>query len=158
MLHRGFVRHRLRQATTLVPLALMAACLSTAHVAPAPDPAADVVIAEGGRTDHVIVVSIDGLRPDAIERFDAATLMRLMAEGAWSLEATTILPSITLPSHTSMLTGVEPEVHGVTWNSELMDIHGHVATPTIFAVAKQAGLRTAAFFSKAKFAHLAVPG
>lgn len=109
-------------------------------------------------TEHVVVISIDGLRPDAIERFGAKTLQRLMREGSHSLEATTILPSRTLPSHTSMLTGTEPDVHGVTWNSEQMEDHGHVATPTIFAAAKAAGYHTAAFFSKSKFEHLAVPG
>jgi predicted AlkP superfamily pyrophosphatase or phosphodiesterase len=81
-----------------------------------------------------------------------------MAEGSYTLSATTILPSRTLPSHTSMLTGTEPAQHGVTWNDEELEEHGYVATPTIFATAKHAGLHTAAFFSKSKFQHLAVPG
>src|SRR5688572_28824942 len=100
----------------------------------APAPAAPVSAAtpRGRLTDHVIVISIDGLRPDAIERYGAATLQRLMREGSYSLAATTIVPSRTLPSHTSMLTGADLEKHGVTWNSEEMDVHGHVATPTIF--------------------------
>ncbi|MBW3534700.1 MAG: ectonucleotide pyrophosphatase/phosphodiesterase [Gemmatimonadetes bacterium] len=114
--------------------------------------------ASGAVTDHVIVVSIDGLRPDAIERFGATTLQRLMREGSHSLEASTVLPSKTLPSHTSMLTGTEVDVHGVTWNSEQLGEHGHVATPTIFAAARRAGFETAAFFSKRKFRHLQVPG
>src|SRR5262245_9714508 len=109
-------------------------------------------------SDHVIIVSVDGLRPDAIAKFKAKTMERLMQEGSYSLEASTILPSKTLPSHTSMLTGLEPSEHGVTWNDEEMEIHGHVATPTIFAAAKQAGLHTAAFFGKSKFQHLQVPG
>jgi predicted AlkP superfamily pyrophosphatase or phosphodiesterase len=109
-------------------------------------------------SEHVIVVSIDGLRPDAIGKFGASTIERLMRDGSYSLQASTILPSKTLPSHTSMLTGVEPSAHGVTWNSEEMEAHGHVATPTIFVRAKEAGLHTAAFFSKSKFQHLQVPG
>jgi hypothetical protein len=60
----------------------------------------------GYLTDHLIVVSIDGLRPDAIEKFGARTLQRLMREGSYSLEASTIVPSKTLLSHTSMLTGI----------------------------------------------------
>ena len=106
---------------------------------------------------HVIIVSIDGLRPDAIDRYDARTLERLMREGAYSLSAQTIMPSKTLPSHTSMLTGVEAEEHGITWNSDQTDEHGHVDVPTIFALAHNAGYRTAAFFSKTKFHHLEVP-
>jgi arylsulfatase A-like enzyme len=116
------------------------------------------VVATNAATDHVIVISVDGLRPDAIARYETPTFRRLMVEGSHSLKATTIMPSRTLPSHTSMLTGLEPAAHGVTWNSERLDEHGHVAVPTIFAAASRAGLETAAFFSKAKFRHLEVPG
>lgn len=108
-------------------------------------------------TNHVVVISLDGLRPDAIDKFGAKTLQRLMREGSYTLDARTILPSKTLPSHTSMLTGVTPSSHGVTWNSEQMDEQGYVKVPTVFGLAKAAGLRTAAFFSKTKFEHLAVP-
>src|SRR5690606_13842488 len=48
-----------------------------------------------GITEHVIVVSIDGLRPDAIDRYDAGTIRRMMREGAYSLDAQTIFPSKT---------------------------------------------------------------
>jgi arylsulfatase A-like enzyme len=109
-------------------------------------------------TDHVIVISIDGLRADMIEKAGAQTLQRLMKEGSYSLEAKTIMPSITLPSHTSMLTGATPEMHGVRWNDERMEETGLIQTPTMFAVARQAGYHTAAFFSKPKFQHLMVPG
>jgi predicted AlkP superfamily pyrophosphatase or phosphodiesterase len=110
-----------------------------------------------GVSGHVVIISIDGLRPDAIDEFDAHTLERLMREGAYSLKAQTILPSKTLPSHTSMLTGVDADGHGITWNSDQTDEHGHVDVPTIFALARDAGYRTAAFFSKTKFHHLEVP-
>jgi predicted AlkP superfamily pyrophosphatase or phosphodiesterase len=106
---------------------------------------------------HVVVISIDGLRPDAIRAFGAKTLLRLMAEGSYSLTARTILPSKTLPSHTSMLTGVDADQHGITWNDEQVDEHGHVDVPTLFGIAKGQGLRTAAFFSKTKFHHLEAP-
>jgi predicted AlkP superfamily pyrophosphatase or phosphodiesterase len=108
-------------------------------------------------SEHVVIVSIDGLRPDAIREFDAHTIQGLMRDGAYSLNAQTIMPSKTLPSHTSMLTGVDAARHGITWNSDQTDEHGHVDVPTIFALARQAGLRTAAFFSKTKFHHLEAP-
>jgi arylsulfatase A-like enzyme len=110
-----------------------------------------------GVASHVVVISIDGLRADAIERYQPPTLVRLRTEGA-SAEAHTILPSKTLPSHTSMLTGVTPEVHGITWNSEQLDERGYVRVPTVFEVASGAGLTAAAFFSKAKLRHLLKPG
>jgi predicted AlkP superfamily pyrophosphatase or phosphodiesterase len=112
----------------------------------------------GAVTDHVIVISIDGLRPDAIKRFGANTLLRLQSEGAYTAEAQTIMPSKTLPSHTSMLTGVTPEVHGITWNNDRTAQVGTVQVETVFEVASTAGFSTAAFFSKAKFRHLQKPG
>src|SRR4051812_42627825 len=88
----------------------------------------------GRVTDHVVVVSIDGLRPDAIAKFHASTLQRLMAQGRYSLTAQTIKTSLTLPSHTSMLTGVTEDVHGVTWNSDEKD--KTLTVPTVFGVAR----------------------
>jgi predicted AlkP superfamily pyrophosphatase or phosphodiesterase len=111
----------------------------------------------GAVSTHVVVISIDGLRPDAIERYHATTLLRLQAEGAFGT-AQTIFPSKTLPSHASMLTGVTPDVHGITWNSEEVDEFGYVRVATVFEVARSYGYHTAAFFSKAKFRHLQKPG
>lgn len=135
-------------AATSAPAAPVAALVARA-VAVTPVP--------GAATDHVVVISIDGLRPDAIAKFDATTIERLMQEGSYALNAKTIMPSRTLPSHTSMLTGEEPEAHGITWNRNKGDVHGHAAVPTVFAQARERGLHTAAFFSKGKFNHLEVP-
>jgi arylsulfatase A-like enzyme len=112
----------------------------------------------GAVSNHVIIVSIDGLRPDAIEAYEAHTLQRLVREGAYSLTAETVYPSKTLPSHTSMLTGLTPEQHGITWNTDKTSAHGVVQVPTIFGMAKAAGFTTAAFFSKSKLRHLQQPG
>jgi predicted AlkP superfamily pyrophosphatase or phosphodiesterase len=108
-------------------------------------------------SDHVVIISLDGLRPDAIQKFGAKTLLRLMREGSYTFSAQTILPSKTLPSHTSMLTGVDADQHGITWNTDQTDSHGHVDVPTVFGLAKAMGLQTAAFFSKTKFHHLEAP-
>ena len=107
---------------------------------------------------NVILVSIDGLRPDAIDRFGAPTLQRLIREGSYSLTARTILPSSTLPSHTSMLSGEPPEQHHVTWNNVVTAEKDVVDFSTVFSVARAHGYRTAAFFSKAKFSPLQRPG
>jgi predicted AlkP superfamily pyrophosphatase or phosphodiesterase len=108
-------------------------------------------------TRHVILVSIDGLRPDAIKKFEAPTLLRLLREGSYSLSARTILPSSTLPSHTSMLSGEPPEQHHVTWNNVVTAEKDVVDFSTVFSVARAHGYRTAAFFSKAKFSPLQLP-
>ena len=102
-------------------------------------------------TRHVLVVSVDGLRPDAITAYSAPTLQRLMREGAYTLSATTIDPSNTLPSHTSMLTGQPPEQHGVKWNHVFTADAKTIDVPNVFSIARANGYRTAAFFSKAKF-------
>ena len=107
---------------------------------------------------HVIVVSIDGLRPDAIDTYGASTLQRLMREGSYTLSGRTIDPSKTLPSHTSMLTGQPPDRHGVLWNTVATADANTIELPNVFGLARARGYTTAAFFSKAKFQPLQVEG
>ncbi len=140
--------HRARRTAALLALVpVLARCAPSSIPAYAPERAA-------APTRHVIVISVDGLRPDAIEASGARNLQRMMREGAYSLDARTIMPSRTLPSHTSMITGVSPEVHGITWNDEQVDAQGRVRVATMFDMADSAHLQTAAFFGKAKFRHL----
>ena len=106
---------------------------------------------------HVLLISIDGLRPDAMVQGDTPALKALMKRGSWSLKARTTLPSVTLTSHTSMMTGVPPAKHQVLWN-EWIPEKGPIKTQTIFDVAKAAGLTTAMFAGKEKFRHFVVPG
>jgi predicted AlkP superfamily pyrophosphatase or phosphodiesterase len=83
-------------------------------------------------------------------------LKKLVKEGAGTWAAQTITPSITLPAHTSMLTGVPAEIHHITWN-DWRPTKGIVGVSTIFAAAKQAGRSTAMFAGKEKFRHLLQP-
>ena len=109
------------------------------------------------RAEHVFIISIDGGKPAVIAQSPMPVLKQLAAEGAYTWEAHTIYPSITLPSHTSMLTGVLPGKHQVLWN-EWIPSNGLVKVPTIFVEAKRAGFSTAMFVGKEKFRHLALPG
>ncbi|HWK89888.1 MAG TPA: ectonucleotide pyrophosphatase/phosphodiesterase [Longimicrobium sp.] len=139
-----------RRAAALLCISLLAGgCVRPAALGPA---------RPGAVAGHVVVISIDGLRADAIEAANAVHLQGMMREGAWSLRAQTIFPSRTLPSHTSMLTGVPPSVHGITFNDERIEREGRVGVPTVFDVAQEAGLYTSAIFGKAKFRHLIHPG
>ncbi len=63
---------------------------------------------------RVIVVVLDGLRPDAIDAFDLATLRGLAARHAHTRAAATVAPSVTAAAMGSLLTGVSPERHGLT--------------------------------------------
>lgn len=101
---------------------------------------------------HVLVISIDGLRPDALMEADAPVLHELLKRSSYSLDARTVFPSLTLTSHVSMMTGVSPAVHHVLWN-EWEPSRGPLERQTMFDVAKAAGLSTAMFAGKEKFRH-----
>jgi len=105
---------------------------------------------------HVFIISLDGGKPAAIERSQMPALKRLVAEGAHTWTANTIFPSMTLPGHTSMLTGVGPEKHQILWNG-WVPTNGVVRVPTVFSEAKRAGFSTAMFVGKEKFCHLLLP-
>jgi predicted AlkP superfamily pyrophosphatase or phosphodiesterase len=108
---------------------------------------------------HVLIISIDGLRPDLLLRANTPVIHGLLDSASFSFWARTTAESITLPSHTSMLTGVVPIKHGIQWNTDLPLIHPvYPLFPTIFELAKQAGYTTAMAAGKAKFINLAKPG
>jgi len=70
----------------------------------------------------VVLISIDGLKPDYVLDADKhglkiPNLRRLVAEGAHASGVTGVLPTVTYPSHTTMVTGVAPGKHGVIANS-----------------------------------------
>jgi len=113
--------------------------------------------ADARRADHVFIISFDQGDPDLIQQSDMPVFHRLAAEGAHSWNAFTIVPSLTLPSHTSMLTGVGPQAHQILWN-DYEPAKGVVKLPTIFSLAKARGLKTAMFVGKEKFKHLNLPG
>ncbi|MCS7223930.1 MAG: alkaline phosphatase family protein [Armatimonadetes bacterium] len=111
--------------------------------------------------NRAVIVSWDGGKPSAIGRLVARgqlpVVAQLMRQGAYTLTARTIVPSSTLPSHASMLSGLTPEGHKVFWNNYQAD-KGYIQVPTVFLLAKQAGLMTGMVYSKKKLHHLAVPG
>ncbi len=111
------------------------------------------------RTEHVFVISFDGGNPTIMQKAGMPNFQKLASEGAHTYVANTILPSKTLPSHTSMLTGVDISKHGVDWNV-LMPLKGSVKVPTVFELAKAADPKasTALFCGKIKFRHLWKPG
>ncbi len=70
----------------------------------------------------VVLISIDGLKPDYILAADkyqlrVPNLRRMLAEGAYAKAVTGVLPTVTYPSHTTLLTGVAPIKHGILYNT-----------------------------------------
>ncbi len=110
-----------------------------------------------GRAEHVFIVSFDQASPAGIAKADMPVFKEMATKGAHTWEAYTIVPSLTLPSHTSMLTGVGIQKHQIDWNTYQPE-KGQVKVPTIFGLAKEKGLSTAMFVAKEKFQHLNLPG
>lgn len=66
--------------------------------------------------EKVILISIDGMRPDGLLNCKNPYLDTLLKESTYTLDAKTVLPSVTLPCHMSMFYSVTPERHGITTN------------------------------------------
>ena len=109
------------------------------------------------RSSRVLVLSLDGLRPDALDPSRTPTILGLAEAGAYTLTAQTTYPSATLPAHGSMLSGYAGDQHGLTWN-DYIPRNGFILTPTLFSVAHHAGLSTEMVVSKEKLVHIASPG
>ena len=65
----------------------------------------------------VILISIDGMRPDGAEQCGNPYVEELKKIGAYTMNARTVFPSVTLPCHMSMFHSVTPERHGTTTNT-----------------------------------------
>lgn len=100
-------------ALTLVAACLAAGSLVAVSLAASPQPAAS--------GPAVLLISIDGLHPGNVLEADRhglkiPTLRRLLREGTHATGVRGVLPTVTYPSHTTMLTGVWPARHGIPTN------------------------------------------
>src|ERR1700719_1824706 len=107
---------------------------------------------------HVIVISIDGMKPESYTDPDARglkipTLREIVRDGASSDGVQPVMPTVTYPSHTTMMTGVNPGTHGIVanpaWDPFGQNYNGYrwyeedIRIPTLWQIAHQKGLRTA---------------
>lgn len=97
--------------------------------------------------DRVVLVSVDGLRADAIERWDPPTLSALAAGGAFTDAARTVSPSLTTPAHLSLLGGVAPEAHGI-YSEELAFTAEMASLEPLFRRADDRGVVAEAFMAR----------
>ncbi len=139
--------------TTQIPAATLA---PSDTPAPSETPSAAPTATQTARVRRVVILSIDGLRPDAISLAPMQTLLELMQNGAYSLSAQTTYPSVTLVSHASMLTGMCPSKHGVNWNDYIPD-NGYAQGTDLFDVAHAAGLQTYMYVTKKKLGQITEP-
>ncbi len=110
--------------------------------------------------EHVVLISIDGFAAYHLtnEALELPNIRALARAGVWYGSSETVFPSVTHPSHTTIVTGVSPRRHGVLSNSMKNRETGEsfhptnkartdiVKVPTLFDAAKKKGLKTAAFF------------
>ncbi len=106
--------------------------------------------------EYALIITIDGLRPDAISKENSPNLIALIKEGSYTPSAKTVDPPKTLPSHTSLVTGLVPKKHG-TYKNEWNLAMGYTEFDTIFTIAKKEGFSTAMFVGKDKLNFIAVP-
>lgn len=106
----------------------------------------------------VVLLSIDGLRPDYVLQADAhglkvPNLRLLVSEGTHATAVTGVFPTVTYPSHATMLTGVAPARHGIYSNHPFdpfaRNLDGwywyasDLRATTLWEAAENAGLRAA---------------
>lgn len=106
----------------------------------------------------VLMISIDGLKPEYVTHADEhglriPTLRRFLSEGTYADGVIPVLPSVTYPDHTTLITGVWPAVHGI-YNNALFDPERKfdgawnwyaesIRVRTLWDAAHQAGIGTA---------------
>ncbi len=116
------------------------------------------------RIRRVLIITIDGLRPDAITRRGRPTgfaphIYALAGSGAVDWSARTVIPTATLPAHASLLTGYDVSRHGVDTFAyrTLKSRFGHIPETTILDRVREAGFETAFIAGKRKMDFLVRP-
>jgi predicted AlkP superfamily pyrophosphatase or phosphodiesterase len=102
----------------------------------------------------VVLISVDGLKPEYVLDADRyglkiPTLRRMVAEGTSASAVTGVLPTVTYPSHTTIVTGVSPATHGILNNSPFDPLHRNqdgwmwyaedIKAETLWEAARKAG-------------------
>ena len=102
-----------------------------------------------------ILIVIDGCRPDGIQEANTPHIDSLIARGAYTFKAQSVVPSSTLPCHTSMFRGVTPSRHGITTNTWVPMVR---PVPSIPELAHSMKRRTAFIYNWEQLRDLAAPG
>ncbi len=108
-----------------------------------------------GPAKHVILVSIDGFRPDFYleEKWPTPNLKALARGGVQAEGLRPVVPSVTVPDHTTMITGALPIRHGIYhnrgfsyegWQGVRYMEEEQIQVPTLWDAVKEAGGTSAA--------------
>src|SRR5690349_13313948 len=110
------------------------------------------------KTQQVIIIMMDGFGEDYYRNSDMPTLRSMEKKGLYKV-VPSLMPSVTNVNNASIITGVTPDINGITGNvfinpatgkEELTEDPSLVLTPTIFERAGRAGVRSILFSCKTK--------
>ena len=116
--------------------------------------------AEASGRHPVLMISIDGLRPDAVleaEKYGLTVpvLRSFLKEGSYAQGVVNVNPTVTNPNHTTLVTGVLPAEHGIYNNRPFAPTaklpksyssYDQIRATTLWGAAKAAGLKTGSIF------------
>ncbi|HEY6618403.1 MAG TPA: ectonucleotide pyrophosphatase/phosphodiesterase [Steroidobacteraceae bacterium] len=106
----------------------------------------------------LLLISVDGMKPEAVidapsHGLKVPNLRAFMADGAYARGVRGVLPTLTYPSHTTLLTGASPAKHGIidntTFDPKMRNQQGwywyteDIKVPTLWDAASAANLKTA---------------
>ena len=151
---RGLDRGRISFGRVVSLLAVVVICVAAAAV---------VTEQRAAGQDHpasplLVVISVDGLRPDYVTQADAhgakiPNLRRMMKLGTYADGVQGVVPTVTYPSHTTLMTGVWPAKHGIYANTTFDPLQKNfqgwywyaedIRVPTLWDAAAKAGRTTA---------------
>jgi predicted AlkP superfamily pyrophosphatase or phosphodiesterase len=115
-------------------------------------------VAAGAAAAPVLLISIDGLKPEYVTQaaehgLKSPNLRRFLTEGTYAEGVVGVVPTVTYPSHTTIVTGVAPSEHGVISNTKfdpLLKNHAgwywygqEIRTQTLWEAASRTGIATA---------------
>lgn len=115
-------------------------------------------LAEAALAAPVLMISIDGLRPGDVFEAKARglklpNLEQFVTKGSTATGVVGVLPTVTYPSHTTLMTGVSPAKHGVVSNTTFDPSNinqqgwywyaSDIKVPTLWEAAHAKGLVTA---------------
>ncbi len=109
------------------------------------------------KAKHVIFITIDGFRPEFYldEQWQMSNVRTLMNDGAYARGVNSVFPSMTYPSHTTIVTGVQPAKHGIFYNNIFTPDGAKqqpywkdqsIQVPTIWKAAKDKGMTVASLY------------
>ena len=103
----------------------------------------------------VILISIDGMRPDGLQQCGNPYLEELKKLASYTFDARTVIPSVTLPCHMSMFHSVTPERHGITSNTYMAQVR---PINGLFEQIKRAGGMSTMYYGWEPLRDVARPG